>query len=213
VNARANRQSLQQLRIPSKDNPLRVLMSACLSGVACGFDASTYGEFPNTLNLLKTETVKIFKFCPEDYSFGTPRALCDIHGGTGEDVLNGKARVLTDDGQDWTEGMIRASEKMLQLAQNEKIELAIMMDVSAACGSAVIYDGNRRSAQSQYQIGAGVCAAQLIRHSFCVISQRDFAAFEILKAKTQPNYIIDPSKIDHEDTSWFQNYFKGKMNS
>jgi hypothetical protein len=30
--------------------------------------------------------VQVFNFCPEDFSFGTPRALCNIHGGDGFDV-------------------------------------------------------------------------------------------------------------------------------
>ncbi len=48
-----------------------------------------------------TNNVKAVTFCPEDYSFGTPRSLPDIHGGNGFDVLDGKARVLTDKGEDW----------------------------------------------------------------------------------------------------------------
>jgi uncharacterized protein YbbK (DUF523 family) len=51
------------------------------------------------------------KFCPEEYSFGSPREMCDIHGGTGMDVLDGKAKVLSDSGIDWSEGMIKASLK------------------------------------------------------------------------------------------------------
>jgi len=39
--------------------------------------------------------------------------------------------------------MIKGSEKMLEIAINEGVELAVMMDISAACGSQVIYSGNR----------------------------------------------------------------------
>ncbi|MDZ7614303.1 MAG: 2-thiouracil desulfurase family protein [Flavobacteriaceae bacterium] len=118
-------------------------MSACLGGVACGYDGSTNGVYPSAIKLLGYDTVKIVKFCPEEYSFGSPREMCDIHGGTGMDVLNGKAKVLSDSGKDWTEGMITASEKMLEHALNEQIEVAVMMDISSACGSQVIYEGNR----------------------------------------------------------------------
>ena len=62
--------------------------------------------------------------------------------------------------------MIKAADKMLEIAQKEAIELAILMDISAACGSQVIYDGNRLSENKVYQIGAGVSAAQLIRNGF-----------------------------------------------
>jgi len=160
---------LNKLRVPTKDNPLRILMSACLTGITCGFDGSANGEYPSALKFLAYDTVKIVKFCPEEFSFGTPREMCDIHGGTGIDVLNGKAKVLTESGKDWTEGMIRASEKMLEIAKKEKIEIAILMDISAACGSQVIYAGNRFGENKVYQIGSGVSAAQLKRNGFEVV--------------------------------------------
>jgi uncharacterized protein YbbK (DUF523 family) len=199
---------LNSLRQPTSQEPLRVLMSACLAGITCGYDGSNNGEYPSALKLLGYNTVKIVKFCPEEFSFGTPREMCDIHGGNGFDVLDGKAKVLTDRGTDWTQGMIDASLKMLKIAQCEKIELAVMMDISAACGSQVIYDGNRFSENKVYQIGAGVCAAQLIRHGFKVISQRDFASLEIIYSKLDPTHTIDSTKIDHHQTEWYKEYFK-----
>lgn len=201
---------LKQLRIPTQENPLRILMSACLSGVLCGFDGSANGEYPSALKLLTYKTVKIIPFCPEEFSFGAPREMCDIHGGTGFDVLEGKAKVLTESGKDWTEGMIIASQKMLDIAQKETIELAVMMDISAACGSQVIYDGNRFAEHKVYQIGAGVCAAQLMNHGFKVISQRDFASLEMLYAILDPEHTIDTSKIDHHETEWYKSYFHHK---
>ncbi len=198
---------LKQLRTPAKDNPLRILMSACLTGITCGYDGTANGEYPAALKLLTYDTVRIIKFCPEEFSFGTPRELCDIHGGTGFDVLDGKAKVLTETGKDWTEGMIRASEKMLALAKKENIELAVMMDISAACGSQVIYEGNRLSDNKVYQVGAGVSAAQLIRNGFKVISQRDFASLEILYATADKTHLIDRTKKDHHEIDWYKEYF------
>lgn len=125
--------------------------------------------------------------------------MCDIHGGTGLDVLKGKAKVLTEHGDDWTDGMIRASEKMLELAISEKIEIAILMDISAACGSQVIYNGNRFNEHPSYLIGAGVCAAQLMNNGFKVISQRDFTSLEILYSKIDSHHSTDLSKLDHHE--------------
>lgn len=183
-------------------------MSACLAGITCGYDGTANGEYPSALKLLGYDNVRIVKFCPEDFSFGSPREMCDIHGGTGFDVLDGKARVLTESGKDWSEGMIKASERMLEIARQEDIELAVMMDISAACGSQVIYDGNRFAENKVYQIGAGVSAAQLMRHGFQVISQRDFASLEILYAKIDPSHVIDTSKKDHHEIEWYREYFK-----
>ncbi|MDH4474052.1 MAG: DUF523 domain-containing protein [Fluviicola sp.] len=182
-------------------------MSACLLGTTCGFDGSANGEYPSALKLLTYETAKLVRFCPEEFSFGTPREMCDIHGGTGLDVLEGRARVLTESGIDWTQGMIRASEKMLELAQREQIELAVLMDISAACGSQVIYDGNRFGENKVYQIGAGVCAAQLMRNGFKVISQRDFASLELLYAKLDKNHLVNEEALDHHEIGWYKEYF------
>ncbi|OJW83649.1 MAG: hypothetical protein BGO69_04965 [Bacteroidetes bacterium 46-16] len=199
---------LQALRIPSPDRPLRILMSACLTGITCGYDGTANGSYPTALKLLGYDNVKITRFCPEDFSFGTPREMCDIHGGTGLDVLAGRAKVLSDSGRDWSEGMIKASEKMLEIAREEDIELAVMMDISAACGSQVIYDGNRFAENKVYQVGAGVCAAQLMRNGFKVISQRDLASLELLYSKLDSKYQIDPTKKDHHETEWYKDYFK-----
>lgn len=205
-----DRDYLEKLRVPTKENPLRILMSACLTGLTCGFDGSANGEYPSALKLLNYETVKIIRFCPEDFSFGTPREMCDIHGGTGLDVLNGRAKILSDSGIDWTEGMLKAAEKMLTLAQHENIDLAVLMDISAACGSQVIYNGNRFSENKMYQIGAGVCAALLIKNGFKVISQRDFFSLELLYSKIDPLHQRDTSKKDHHETDWYRDYFKIK---
>lgn len=203
-----DKEYLKQLRLPTKENPLRVLMSACLVGITCGYDGTSNGEYPSALKFLNYENVKVVKFCPEDFSFGTPREMCDIHGGTGLDVLNGNAKVLTESGVDWTEGMINASIKMLELARIEEIELAVMMDTSAACGSQVIYEGNRLSENKKYQIGMGVCAAQLVKNGYKVISQRDFASLEILYSKIDLNHQMKNDLKDHNESDWYRSFFK-----
>lgn len=203
-----DRESIKQLRVPDRERPLRILMSACLSGMRCGYDGTANGEYPSVLKLMEYDTVKIFTFCPEEFSFGSPREMCDIYGGNGFDVLDGKARVLTESGKDWTDGMLQASERMLEIARREQVELAVMMDISAACGSQVIYSGNRFAADKVYQAGAGVCAAQLLRNGFKVISQRDYASLEILYNKLDATHVIDASETDHHETEWYRNYFR-----
>jgi uncharacterized protein YbbK (DUF523 family) len=201
---------LKSLRTPTKENPLRVLVSSCLTGILCGYDGTANGEYPSVLKLLNYNTIKLVKFCPEEYSFGSPREMCDIHDGTGMDVLDGKAKVLSDSGIDWSEGMIIASEKMLEIAKAEKVDLALMMDVSAACGSQVIYNGNRFAENKVYQIGAGVCAAQLIRAGIKVISQRDYASLEILYSKIDSSHVINQEAKDHHEIDWYKSYFNVK---
>jgi uncharacterized protein YbbK (DUF523 family) len=198
----------RSLRIPTKDNPLRILVSACLTGIKCGVNGDTYGEYPSVLKLLDYDNVKLIPFCPEDFVFGTPREMCDIYGGSGIDVLEGSAKVLTASGVDWTEGMIRASEKMLEVARSNQVEVAVMMDISAACGSHVIYDGNRHAENKKYQIGMGVCGAQLARAGFKIVSQREFETLEILYSRLDPSHKIDETAKDFDQHAWYIGYFK-----
>jgi len=202
-----DKEYLRQLRIPTAENPLRILVSACLVGAKCGVDGDTYGEYPSVLKLLNFDNVKLIQFCPEEFSFGTPREMCDIYGGDGFDVLTGKAKVLTPSGKDWSDRMIKASEKMLQVARDNRIELAVMMDVSAACGNHVIYDGNRYATDKKFQIGMGVCGAQLSKAGFKIISWREYESLEILYSKIDPNHTIDTDAIDFDQHDWYKSYF------
>jgi len=202
-----DRTYLQQLRVPTKEEPLRVLMSACLTGITCGYDGTANGNYPSARQILTYETARVTTFCPEHFAFGTPREMCDIYGGTGMDVLEGRARVLSDSGVDWTSGMIAAAEEMAAVAKKNQIELAVLMDISAACGSQVVYDGNRFATEKKYQVGAGVCAALLLKHGYKVISQRDYASLELLYAKLNSGHTINTIAIDHHETAWYQTYF------
>lgn len=206
-----DKEYLNKLRVPTTENPLRILSSACLLGEMCGADGSSYGKYPSVLKLMQYKNVKLIPFCPEDYVFGTPRETPDCEGGTGDDVLDGKAKVITQTGKDVTTEMIRASLKMLRMAQENDVELAVLMDSSAACGSQVIYKGSRFYENPVYQIGMGVCAAQLNRNGIKIISQRDYAALEILYSKIDPLHIIQKDALDHDQIDWFVSYF-GKDN-
>ena len=198
---------IECLRRPTNDDPLRILVSACLTGLRCGYDGTANGEYPSVLKLLDYKSAKLITFCPEEFAFGSPREMCDIHGGTGLDVLEGRAKVLTESGIDWSAKMIEASEKMLNIAREMKVELAVMMDISAACGSQVIYDGNRFAENKKYQIGAGVCGAQLMRNGIQVISQRDYASLEILYSKLDASHARNHEAKDHHENDWYVNYF------
>ena len=187
--------------------PMRVLVSGCVAGLQCGVDGSSYGEYPEARKVLSSPNVHAVPFCPEESEFGTPREMCNIHGGTGFDVLDGKARVLTESGVDWTDGMLRAAHRMLAIANERSVHVALLLDISAACGSQVIYDGPRHL--RNYQIGAGVCAALLIRNGYPVVSQRDYRTLDRILGHLDPAHLPDPAAIDHHETEWYRSYFGG----
>lgn len=187
------------------DRPLRILTSACLIGTRCGWEGDDYTE-DLVARIAAHERVSAVGFCPENFSFGTPRAFSSIHGGDGHDVLDGRARVLSVDGADWTEGSVRAAEAMLEVARKQAIDVAIMMDISPSCGSHVVYLGD--PAEKNYQRGAGVAAALLMRNGYRIIAQRDTLTLELLLSKLDPSFVPDPASFDFEDHPWYRSYFK-----
>jgi uncharacterized protein YbbK (DUF523 family) len=190
----------------TEHDPLRLLASACLLGVRCGVDGSSYGApFAHTEHLFHLPNVHTVTFCPEDFAFGTPRATPDIHGGDGFDVLDGRARVLSDTGEDWTGPMVDAANAMLTKALAAGVRLAILTDMSAACGSEVIYRGAR--IQGHRRAGQGVCAALLIRHGIGVLSQRDYRTLDRILSKLDPSHKSNPDARDHHETEWYVENF------
>jgi uncharacterized protein YbbK (DUF523 family) len=186
--------------------PLRILASGCLAGRLCGVDGTSNGEHPTAAAILALPDVRAVDFCPEDFEFGTPRATPNLHGGDGFDALDGRARVLTDEGEDWTDGMVRAARRMLELAQENVVRFALLMDTSAACGSQVIYDGPRHL--RVYRAGPGVAAALLIRSGVAVVSQRDFRTLGfVLRRLGRPDLAPAPDK-DHHESEWYREYFR-----
>lgn len=184
-------------------SPLKVLVSACLLGVGCGVDGTSYGApYAHLSRLLDRPDVRTIAFCPEDMAFGTPRQTPDIHGGTGQDVLEGRARVLNESGQDWTAPMIQAAHAMLKVAQHNQVHLAVLTDISAACGSQVIYLGARSA--GVHQAGQGVCTALLVRHGFKVVSQRDRRTLARVLHQLDGSLPVDEDARDHHETGWYR---------
>ena len=53
-----DKEYLGKLRTPTRAEPLRILVSACLVGVKCGVDGDNYGEYPSVLKLLNYDKCK-----------------------------------------------------------------------------------------------------------------------------------------------------------
>ena len=154
---------------------------------------------------MRLPNVAAVTFCPETLAFGSPRAPCDIEGGDGSDVLAGRARMISAEGDDWTEGIVAAAHAMLRLAREHDARLAVLMDISASCGSQVIYAGQRATAG--YQAAPGVCAALLIDHGVPVISQRDYKTMDLILARLDRAHAPLPDTRDHHESDWFKSYF------
>lgn len=197
----------ERIRVPSINEPLRVLVSACMTGAPVGIDGTHFGMKGAVDPLLQLPTIKTFTFCPEDVGIGTPRTMPDLHGGDGFAVLAGTAKVLDQFGADLTEGMINGAQKMAAYAVEHRIELAILTDMSAACGSQVLSLGCRYDADRHYQAGVGVATAALLNAGIIVVSQRDYASLERLMIHCGAEIELRENARDHHQTDWYTDYF------
>lgn len=196
-------ESMAALRRPTEQDPWRILVSGCLAGLPCGVDGGDYGLGALLRDMFALRTARTFPFCPEDVGLGTPRTMPDIHGGDGHDVLAGRARVLDEHGADLTEGMLRGARAMLAHARLHDVELAILTDMSAACGTQVVSDGCRLVAERRFRAGHGVGAALLVENGIKVVAQRDHRTIGALRAMLDPTFVRDEAAIDHHETPWY----------
>lgn len=193
---------LESLRLPSVEAPWRVLVSGCIAGWGCGVDGTDYGMANSMQELLSLPTVQVLPFCPEQHSLGTPRTMPDIHGGDGVDVLEGRAKVLDEHGSDLTQAMIDGARAMVAFAQANQAELALLTDMSAACGSQVISDGCRLIELRRYRKGVGVATAALLKIGLPVVSQRDYRTLARLRAYLEPEFSPPLQSLDHHEHPW-----------
>jgi uncharacterized protein YbbK (DUF523 family) len=143
------------------------LISSCLVGVCATWRAGSNVASPFEEMLRRGEVLPV---CPEQLGgLPTPRPPAEIVGGSGEDVLDGLARVVTRDGVDVTENYLRGANEVLRLAQLVGATEAILKERSPSCASTEIYDGTFSGA---LRPGCGVTTALLRRRGIHVISEK-----------------------------------------
>ncbi len=144
---------------------MKVMISACLIGVRCRYDG---GHSRNETAIDPKKTYQLIPVCPEESGgLPTPRPPAEIVGGDGNDVLNGKAKVMTADGSDVTEAYLRGARHALDVAQSQGATHVILKARSPSCGCGNIYDGTFSDTLTS---GDGVTTALLKRHGITVTS-------------------------------------------
>ena len=145
------------------------LISACLLGIKCAWDGHDIYKSDKAIELSNSEM--LMPVCPEQLGgLRTPRAPQEIQGGTGEDVLDGKCKVLNIDGEDVTQEFINGAEETLKIVKLFHIEEFIGKSRSPSCGCGQIYDG---TFSRQLIDGDGVTTALLKRNGVRVITEED----------------------------------------
>jgi uncharacterized protein YbbK (DUF523 family) len=145
------------------------IVSACLLGIRCAWSGDDKYRNERAIELSKVET--LLPVCPEQLGgLPTPRAPQEIQGGVGEDVLNGKCKVMNKDGKDVTKEFIRGAEETLKIAKQFKVKEFIAKSGSPSCGCGQIYDG---SFSGRLIDGDGVTTALLRRNRVKIIPEED----------------------------------------
>lgn len=136
----------------------KILVSACLLGVACRYDQ---GEKTDSRLLGLMDENILIPVCPEVLGgMPTPRLPCEIKDG----------RVVNELGQDFTREFQKGAEETLKLARLYQVDLAILKAKSPSCGCGKIYDG---SFSKRLIKGNGITSQILLRENFKVISEED----------------------------------------
>jgi uncharacterized protein YbbK (DUF523 family) len=131
------------------------MISACLLGLPTRYDGSAC---PDARMIGLARIGPVIAICPEVMAgLPTPRPPAQIDRGDGADVLDGRARVRSANGEDVTAAFIKGAETVAEIARRCGVERAYLKDRSPSCGACHIKRGRRTAA------GQGVCAALLQR--------------------------------------------------
>lgn len=136
-----------------------ILVSACLAGIKCSWDGKD--RLNKEVKALVDEG-KAIPVCPEVLGgFSVPRERTEILNANGEDVLDRKAKVITETGEDVSVGFIKGAKAVLKIAKENNVQEAILKSKSPSCGCGRIYDG---SFSGRLIKGNGVTTALLQRY-------------------------------------------------
>lgn len=157
---------------PGLDNGTSLLVSACLLGLCTAYDG---GSSPHPVLQVLAARGRVVPVCPEVAGgLPVPRPPAEIQGGDGADVLDGRARVVTNDGQDVTAQYLAGAQVALEAARGFGLRRAVLKSRSPSCGVGQIYDG---TFSGRLRPGDGVTAALLKRAGIAVCKEKESEEF------------------------------------
>ncbi len=143
------------------DSP--VLVSACLAGVPCRFDATARPEPGLLAHVIAGHLIPV---CPEMLGgLPCPRTAAEIERGDGHTVLDGLARVVDAEGRDVTAHFVSGAHCTLEIARSYGCRAAIFKEGSPSCGYHRLHQGGR------IVPGCGVTTALLRRNEIQVVPE------------------------------------------
>ncbi len=152
----------------------KILISACLLGDPVRYDGQSKPVDHPLIQLWQTQG-RLIPFCPElEGGLPVPRPAAEILGGNGEDVLEGRTRIVTRE-RDMTREFLTGAQAALSKALKEGIGFALLKEKSPSCGSAFIYDG---SFAGNLVEGMGLTTALLRKNGVLVFSENEIDRIE-----------------------------------
>lgn len=134
-----------------------VIVSGCLVGIPCRWNAAASMLIPKLVDELGSS--EVITICPELLAgLPVPRDPCEITGGDGKDVLNGKALVVSNKGCDLTKEFVDGARRALEVILRYWPARIVLCDKSPSCGGSQIHDG---SFSGTLKTGCGILPALL----------------------------------------------------
>ncbi|MFT4143767.1 MAG: DUF523 domain-containing protein [Mobilitalea sp.] len=166
------------------------LISSCLAGVQCRYDGKGYVDKTVMEIVNRGEAILV---CPEVLAgLPTPRPRCERReykannqdenkndlsdaqtNKEGEGITENQIRIICEDGRDLSKEFQLGAQKVLAIAKEADVTLAILKSKSPSCGKGVIYDGSFTGTMTE---GNGVTAELLLQNGIKVITEKELTA-------------------------------------
>lgn len=149
---------------------IELLMSSCLIGQCCRWDAKNGRSVVTPRLHLMLNHGQVAVICPECAGgLDVPRPAAEIEPGkNAADVLSGNARVINTGKADVTAQYVAGAKAALALVKKHNIRVAILKAKSPSCGSREVYDG---TFSGKLKEGRGVTAELLASHGVKVFDE------------------------------------------
>jgi uncharacterized protein YbbK (DUF523 family) len=121
---------------------MKLLVSACLLGLKTKYNGESNQDIA-LIEYLRDSNIEFYPLCAEQLGgLVTPRYPCEIEKGfTSKDVLEGRAKILSKSGRDYTKNFILGAYEVLNFCKKFKITHALLQKRSPSCGFLLVYDG------------------------------------------------------------------------
>ena len=134
-----------------------VLVSACLLGRRCRYDGRDNRDRVLE-DALAAEGLEPVAYCPEEAGgLPTPRPAAWLEGGGAADVLDGRARLVDENGRDVRAAFLAGARGAVELCASRGIRRAFLKERSPSCGC------RQTHVDGELVDGPGVTAEQLTR--------------------------------------------------